>query len=200
MTNSRPHIGIFGRQNTGKSSLINLLTRQETAIVSDVPGTTTDPVKKSVEIFEIGPVVLVDTAGIDDAGELGRKRINKSLDAIKKVDCAVLLIAGNQFGQYELELIRHFGKFGIPYLILHNKSDLSKIAALTKTAIKHHSDATVIDFSAKDPGDSEKIIDALKKIIPGESQQHRTLIGDLVKPKDTVLFITPIDSEAPEGR
>ena len=200
MTNSRPHIGIFGRQNTGKSSLINLLTRQETAIVSDVPGTTTDPVKKSVEIFEIGPVVLVDTAGIDDAGELGRKRINKSLDAIKKVDCAVLLIAGNQFGQYELELIRHFGKFGIPYLILHNKSDLSKIAALTKTAIKHHSDATVIDFSAKDPGDSEKIIDALKKIIPGESQHHRTLIGDLVKPKDTVLFITPIDSEAPEGR
>lgn len=200
MTNSRPHIGIFGRQNTGKSSLINLLTGQETAIVSDVPGTTTDPVKKSVEIFEIGPVVLVDTAGIDDAGELGRKRINKSLDAIKKVDCAVLLIAGNQFGQYELDLIRHFGKFRTPYLILHNKSDLSKIATLTKIAIKHHSDATVIDFSAKDPGDSEKIIDALKKIIPGESQQHRTLIGDLVKPKDTVLFITPIDSEAPEGR
>ena len=200
MTNSRPHIGIFGRRNTGKSSLINLLTGQETAIISDIPGTTTDPVKKSVEILGIGPVVLVDTAGIDDAGELGRKRIDKSLDAIKKVDCAVLLIAGNQFGQYELELIRHFGKFGIPYLILHNKSDLSKIAALTKTAIKHHSDATVIDFSAKDPGDSEKIIDALKKIIPGESQQHRTLIGDLVKPKDTVLFITPIDSEAPEGR
>ncbi|HBQ57730.1 MAG TPA: [FeFe] hydrogenase H-cluster maturation GTPase HydF, partial [Porphyromonadaceae bacterium] len=85
MTNSRPHIGIFGRRNTGKSSLINLLTGQETAIISDIPGTTTDPVKKSVEIFEIGPVVLVDTAGIDDAGELGRKRINKSLDAIKKV-------------------------------------------------------------------------------------------------------------------
>ncbi|HBK42364.1 MAG TPA: [FeFe] hydrogenase H-cluster maturation GTPase HydF, partial [Porphyromonadaceae bacterium] len=85
MTNSRPHIGIFGRRNTGKSSLINLLTGQETAIISDIPGTTTDPVKKSVEILGIGPVVLVDTAGIDDAGELGRKRIDKSLDAIKKV-------------------------------------------------------------------------------------------------------------------
>lgn len=200
MTHSRPHIGIFGRRNTGKSSLINLLTGQETAIVSDTPGTTTDPVRKSVEIPGIGPVVLVDTAGIDDAGELGRKRIDKSLDTIKKVDCAVLLIAGNQFEEYELELIRHFGKFGIPYLILHNKSDLSKMAALTKTAIRHHSDATVIDFSAKDPGDSEKIIDALKKLIPRESRQQRTLIGDLVKPKDTVLLITPIDSEAPEKR
>ncbi len=200
MTNFRPHIGIFGRQNTGKSSLINLLTGQDTAIVSDVPGTTTDPVKKSVEIFGIGPVILVDTAGIDDAGELGRKRINKSLDAIKKVDCAVLLIAGNQFGQYELDLIRHFEKFSIPYLILHNKSDISKIAALTKTVIKHHSNAAVIDFSAKDPGDSEMIIDALRKIIPRESQQLKTLIGDLVQPKDLVLLITPIDREAPEGR
>ena len=200
MSNSRLHIGIFGRQNTGKSSLINLLTSQETAIVSDIPGTTTDPVKKSVEILGIGPVVLVDTAGIDDAGELGRKRVNKSLEAIKKVDCAVLLIAGNQFGQYELDLIRYFEKFSTPYLILHNKSDISKIAALTKTAIAHHSKATVIDFSAKDPGDSDKIIDSLKEIIPRDREQNKTLIGDLVKPKDLVLLVTPIDSEAPEGR
>ena len=99
-------IGIFGRRNTGKSSLINLLTGQDIAIVSDKPGTTTDPVSKSVEIFGIGPVVLIDTAGIDDAGELGEKRIKKSKEAIKKADCAILVIAENTFDNFELDLIK----------------------------------------------------------------------------------------------
>lgn len=194
------HIGIFGRRNSGKSTLINLLTGQETAIVSDQPGTTTDPVKKSVEIFGIGSAVLVDTAGIDDVGELGKKRIDKSLETIKKVDCAILLIAGNRFGENELDLIRRFEKFNIPYLILHNKNDISKIAAYTKTIIKQHSKATVIDFSAKKPEDAEKIIGAIKNIIPESVHQKLSLIGDLIKPKDVVLLITPIDGEAPEGR
>ena len=194
------HIGIFGRRNSGKSTLINLLTGQDIAIVSDAPGTTTDPVKKSVEIFGIGPVVLVDTAGIDDVGELGKKRIDKSLQTIKNVDCAILLTTGNQFGQYELDLIRQFEKFETPYLILHNKKDITKIASHTKTVIKRHSDAKVIDFSAKNPKDANKVINALKKIIPKTSHQNPSLIGDLIKPKDAVLLITPIDSEAPEGR
>lgn len=200
MSNSKLHIGIFGRRNSGKSTLINLLTGQETAIVSDKPGTTTDPVKKSVEVLGIGPMILVDTAGIDDVGELGKMRVNKSLQAIKNVDCAILLISGNQFGQYELDLISRLEELATPYLILHNKKDISKIGSHTKTVIKRHTKAKVIDFSAKNPKDADKLINALKKIIPENSKQQLSLIGDLVKPKDIVLLITPIDSEAPEGR
>ena len=127
------HIGIFGRRNTGKSSLINMITGQDISIVSDVPGTTTDPVKKSVEIFDIGPAILIDTAGIDDLGEIGSKKIRKSQEVIRRVDCAILLIAGNQFGDYEVKLIEQFQKNEVPYLIAHNKSDIDKIAAITKS-------------------------------------------------------------------
>ncbi|HPS85042.1 MAG TPA: 50S ribosome-binding GTPase, partial [Bacteroidales bacterium] len=120
----KPHIGIFGRRNNGKSSFINVMTGQEVAIVSEHAGTTTDPVKKSVEIFGIGPVIMVDTAGIDDTGDLGEKRIRKSLQAIATVDCAVLLIAGNRFGSHEISLINEFEKHDTPFIIVHNKSDV----------------------------------------------------------------------------
>ncbi len=200
MNNSKPHIGIFGRRNSGKSTLINLLTGQNVAIVSDTPGTTTDPVKKSVEIFGIGPAVIIDTAGIDDSGELGKKRINKSLQAIKKVDCAILLIFGNQFGEFELELIRQLNTLGTPFLIVHNKSDIDKISPHTKSFISQYTQAKIIDFSTKHPENIYILIDELKQTIPASVYQKTSLIGDLVKPKDVVLLITPIDSEAPEGR
>jgi small GTP-binding protein len=103
---SKPHIGIFGRRNNGKSSLINALTGQEIAIVSDVAGTTTDPVKKSIEIAGIGPVIVIDTAGIDDSGELGMKRVNKTRDVLKIIDMAILVLAGNQFDDTETDLIK----------------------------------------------------------------------------------------------
>ncbi|MDR0422604.1 MAG: [FeFe] hydrogenase H-cluster maturation GTPase HydF [Proteiniphilum sp.] len=194
------HIGIFGRRNTGKSSLINMLTGQDISIVSEFAGTTTDPVKKSVEIFDIGPAILIDTAGIDDLGEIGEKRIRKSQEVILRVDCAILLIAGNQFGDYEVQLIDRFGKNNVPCLIAHNKNDIDKIAAITRTAIGQHSDAEVIDFSTVNPADRERLIAALKRIIPPGALRGGSLIGDLVRPKDVVLLITPIDSEAPEGR
>ena len=120
----KPHIGIFGRRNNGKSSFINQITGQEVAIVSDTAGTTTDPVKKSVEIFGIGPVIIVDTAGVDDVGTLGKKRVNKTLGVINTIDLAVLLIANNEFGTYEEDLIEAFNKVDTPYLIFHNKSDI----------------------------------------------------------------------------
>lgn len=194
------HIGIFGRRNTGKSSLINMLTGQDISIVSNFPGTTTDPVKKSVEIFDIGPAILIDTAGIDDLGEIGEKKIQKSQEVIRKVDCAILLIAGNQFGDYEVQLIDQFKKNDVPYLFAHNKNDIDKIAAITITSIQQYSDAEIIDFSTINPGDKNRLITALKRIIPSTAFQKSSLIGDLVKPKDVVLLITPIDSEAPEGR
>ena len=104
----KPHIALYGRTNSGKSSIINKLTGQSIAIVSEQAGTTTDPVKKSIEIFGIGPVVLIDTAGIDDASELGKKRIEKTYQTLKEIDCALLVIAGNQFGAPEQQLIEQF--------------------------------------------------------------------------------------------
>ncbi len=194
------HIGIFGRRNTGKSTLINWLTGQEVSLVSSMPGTTTDPVKKSLEIPGIGAVVLIDTAGIDDLGELGSQRIRRSQEVISKVDCALLLIAGNQFGEYEVQLIAHFKELNVPYLILHNKNDIDKIATITETVIRHHSSAEIIDMHTGDDTYREVVVEALKRIIPDTKQGNNSLIGDLVKPGEVVLMITPIDSEAPEGR
>lgn len=194
------HIGIFGRRNTGKSTLINWLTGQEVSLVSSMPGTTTDPVKKSLEIPGIGSVVLIDTAGIDDLGELGSQRIRRSQEVISKVDCALLLIAGNQFGEYEVQLIAQFKELNVPYLILHNKNDIDKIATITETVIRHHSSAEIIDMHTGDDTYREVVVEALKRIIPDTKQGNNSLIGDLVKPGEVVLMITPIDSEAPEGR
>jgi len=193
-------IGIFGRRNTGKSSLINLLTGQEIAIVSDKPGTTTDPVSKSVEIFGIGPVVMIDTAGIDDAGELGEKRVMKSKEAIKKVDCAILLIADNVFDKFETDLIKQFEMFDVPYLIVHNKSDISPLNNDTFAEIRNYSSSEILDFSTLNDEKKEMLISLLKSTIPTTTYQKPSLLGDLVQPKDVVLLITPIDSEAPDGR
>ena len=193
-------IGIFGRRNSGKSSLINLLTGQDIAIVSDKPGTTTDPVSKSVEIFGIGPVVLIDTAGIDDAGELGEKRIKKSKEAIKKVDCAILVIAENTFDNFELDLIKLFDEYAVPYLIVHNKSDISPLTTETIAEIKIHSSSEILDFSTQNDKKKELLISLLKNTIPTTNYQKPSLLAGLVQPKDVVLLITPIDSEAPDGR
>ena len=194
------YIGIFGRRNSGKSSLINLLTGQDIAIVSDKPGTTTDPVSKSVEIFGIGPVILIDTAGIDDTGELGEKRIKKSKEAVKKVDCAILVIAENVFDTFEIDLIKLFDEYAVPYLIVHNKSDISSLNKDTIAEIRKYSSSEIIDFSTVNDEKKEELISLIKKTIPTTTYQKPSLLGDLVKPKDVVLLITPIDSEAPDGR
>jgi len=196
----KPHIGIFGRRNNGKSSFINLLVGQDLAIVSSQPGTTTDPVNKSVEIFGIGPAILIDTAGIDDTGELGEKRIKKTLEVIKKVDCAILLIANNQFKIYEFDLIKRFKEYDIPYLVVHNKSDIEKLNELTVHTIQSITSSEIIDFSTVESSNLDELIELIKKTIPQTAYQKPSLFGDLVKPKDVVLLITPVDSEAPDGR
>jgi [FeFe] hydrogenase H-cluster maturation GTPase HydF len=196
----KPHIGIFGRRNNGKSSFINRLTGQEVAIVSDHPGTTTDPVKKSVEIFGIGPAIIIDTAGIDDSGDLGKKRIEKTMHVIKTIDCAILIIAENTFGKYEVDLIEAFNKYEVPYLIVHNKSDISRINFQKADRIKASTGKKVIDYSATDNWKLETIIEELKKSIPESAYIKPSLFKGLIQQKDIVLLITPIDSEAPEGR
>ena len=196
----KPHIGIFGRRNNGKSSIINALAGQDIAIVSDVPGTTTDPVKKSIEINGIGPVIFIDTAGIDDSGALGKKRIEKSIEALKTIDAAVLVITANEFGESEHELINKFNEYSVPFLIIHNKSDINILDAQLEKRLKTELKADILDFSVKLNNNINEIINKLRAIIPPSAYQAKTLIGDLLTYGDTVLLITPIDIEAPEGR
>lgn len=195
----KPHIGIFGRRNNGKSSLINVLCGHDIAIVSDIPGTTTDPVKKSVEIFGIGPAIIVDTAGIDDSGELGNKRIKKTLEAIKTVDLAVLLIAGNKFDNYEEKLIAEFKRFDINFIIVHNKADIEALSSVTIDKIKKIS-ADFVEISITQNKGISELVDLLKKSMPENVYIKPSLFAGIVKPKDVVLLVTPVDSEAPEGR
>lgn len=196
----KPHIGIYGRRNNGKSTLINILAGYDIAIVSEVAGTTTDPVKKSFEITGFGPVVLVDTAGSDDRGVLGEKRIAKTLDTIKNVDLAILVITKNQFGEPEKKLIAEFKKVDLPYFIIHNKSDLEKLSNDTKAEINTLTGAEIIEFSSNQKKYPEEIISAIRLAIPESAWKSTGLIGDLLGYGDIVLLITPIDVQAPAGR
>lgn len=196
---TKPHIGIFGRRNNGKSSLINALTGQNTAIVSEVAGTTTDPVKKSLEIEGVGPAILIDTAGIDDDGDLGKKRVDKTLHTLKIIDAAILVITENLFGAPEEYIIQEFKKYDIPFFIIHNKSDIQPSNPSLKENISKKYNCKVLDYSVLKP-DNKKVAEHLHEIIPETIYQYRTLIGDLVQKGDIVLLITPVDTEAPEGR
>ena len=159
-----------------------------------------DPVKKSIEIFGVGPAIIIDTAGIDDTGELGNKRIEKSLEVLKTVDCAVLMISGNMFGEFEKELVKSFNSWDVPYIIVHNKSDLEPLNERLEQKIGEMVKTPVLDFTTIKPKNLNTIIENLRKVIPETIFQKPTLIGDLVKKGDYVLLITPIDNEAPDGR
>ncbi len=196
----KPHIGIYGRRNNGKSSLINVLANQEIAIVSDIAGTTTDPVKKSFEITGFAPVILIDTAGIDDHGELGEKRISKTLDSIKTIDLAILVITQNVFDYFEKLLIEEFEKFDTPFIIVHNKFDIEDINTKTVEEIKKYCNKEVFRFSTRNPERLHNLIELIKITIPEYSYKTPSLIGDLLSYGDIVLLITPIDIEAPAGR
>jgi [FeFe] hydrogenase H-cluster maturation GTPase HydF len=195
----KPHIGIFGRRNNGKSTLINFLAGQDIAIVSDVAGTTTDPVKKSFEITGFGPVVLIDTAGIDDTGELGKKRIVKTNQAIKTIDLAILVITRNTFGEFEKGLIEKFKKQDVPFIAVHNKEDLELLHKDVAEQLNQHAAKDVLHFSSIN-GNIEPIVKSIKKAIPESAYTTPSLLGDLLSYGDIVLLITPIDIEAPEGR
>lgn len=196
----KPHIGIFGRRNVGKSSFINAITASEVAIVSDIAGTTTDPVKKSMEIFGIGPAIIVDTAGIDDSGILGEKRIEKSLQTIKNMDCAILVLSDNMFDDFEIKLINEFNHYDIPYLIVHNKLDVSGITNEKIKQIREVTEAAIIEFSAYTGQNMELLIEAIKGTIPETAYQKSSLLGGIIGKGDIVMLITPVDSEAPDAR
>jgi len=196
----KPHIGIFGRRNNGKSSLINLLTEQNIAIVSNEAGTTTDPVKKSVEIFGVGPAVIIDTAGVDDIGDLGKLRIDKTMQQIPVIDLAILIVSANVFGNFEEELIKQFQFYDIPYIIVHNKSDIEKPTAAFIEEIKQKTKKELFVFSVTKPVNYAELVEIIKQTIPESAYVKPSLFKGIVKAKDVVLLVTPIDTEAPEGR
>ena len=193
-------IAIFGRRNVGKSSLINLLIGQNIAIVSDIPGTTTDPVRKRTEISEIGIVSLIDTAGIDDVGEIGSKRVGKSLEILKQTDFAILLISNNLFESFEVDLINQFDEYSIPYLLIHNKNDLVPLQSNTIEHIRKIYQNEVIEFSTLNEAKKDYLIKAIKELIEQNREKQIGIFDNLVKPNDLVLLITPIDESAPKGR
>lgn len=201
---SKPHIGIFGRRNNGKSSIINKLAGQEIAIVSEVAGTTTDPVKKTFELSGFGPVVLVDTAGIDDEGGLGQKRVEKSFETIKKIDLGILVITSNKIGQPEKELIEKFRYYDTPFIVMHNKSDIERLTTETAEIIKSLYSSETLEYSvmkgAHWDNAHEILLQQIKKAIPEKSYKLNSMLGDFLSYGDIVLLITPIDIEAPEGR
>ena len=197
---SKPHIGIFGRRNNGKSSLINFLADQDLAIVSDVAGTTTDPVKKSMEIQGIGPVVIIDTAGIDDEGELGFKRVSKSMNAIKTIDFALLVFTENTFGEPEKKIITELKKYDVPFLTIHNKADILLLDYDLAEELKLEYNIEPINFSTIEGYSRDELINIMREKIPKTAYLTKSLVGDIINQGDLVLLITPIDAEAPEGR
>jgi [FeFe] hydrogenase H-cluster maturation GTPase HydF len=196
----KPHIGIYGRRNSGKSSLINSLAGQDIAIVSDHAGTTTDPVKKSFEITGFGPVILIDTAGIDDSGDPGTKRVDRTIRTLEIIDLALLVVTHNSWGEYETELIRKFQDQDIPYIIVHSKSDLQIPTLEFKKIVNSATGQYPFEFSSADKRNYEELIELIRNTIPERSFNNPSLLGDLIKPGDIVILITPIDIEAPAGR
>ncbi len=196
----KPHIGIFGRRNVGKSSLINAITRQEVSIVSAEAGTTTDPVKKSIEIFGIGPAIIHDTAGVDDTGVLGKKRVEKTMNVIPIVDFAILVIADNVFGNSELDLINQFNEYDLPFILVHSKIDLYPLLQTTIDEIQKHTDAPILEFNLYNEELLNNLVNIIIEKMPENAYNSKSLFKDLIKPKDIILLVTPIDSEAPEGR
>ena len=188
----RIHIGFFGRRNAGKSSLVNKVTNQDLAVVSDTKGTTTDPVTKAMELLPLGPVVIIDTPGFDDEGELGEKRISKTRLILNKVDVAVLVVDLEEgIGETEKTLIKLFGEKGIPFVTAYNKADLK------------HEPEGLKDNEICVSAATGKNINELRELIGklgAAKQEGEPLISDLIEPGDTVILVIPIDSSAPKGR
>lgn len=188
---NRLHIGIFGRMNVGKSSLINAISGQESALVSAVAGTTTDPVRKNIELLGIGPVTLIDTAGWDDMSELGAQRVAKTREVMNQVDLAILVYA-EEFGIPEKELTDIFRSQKIPFFIVHNKADLLPVVPGKLAG------ADVVSF--KYGSDTAALLTAILNHLPEGAGSHDDIFGGFIQAGDEVVLVTPIDASAPEGR
>lgn len=195
---NRLHIGIFGKRNSGKSSLLNALTHQEISVVSDVAGTTTDPVYKAMEIHGIGPCMFIDTAGFDDEGALGEIRVEKTREALKKTDIALFLFGDSPF-QEEKEWLSTLKETGTPVIPVINKADVLENVDHLKEQIEAAFSLTPLVVSAKTGEGIPAVVQALIRNLP-EDYESKSIVGHLVQPGDTVLLVMPQDIQAPKGR
>ena len=203
---NRLHIGVYGRRNAGKSSLINFITGQDVALVSDTPGTTTDPVMKSMELLPLGPVVFIDTAGMDDFGELGELRVERTLETMKGADLALLVIPADVYESEkdistELEWLSALRKHATSVLGLLSKSELLDKSD-SESAAASLAEKTGIPFiavSSREPGDRRLLLDAIVREAPVDFERA-AIVGDLLRPGSTVMLVTPQDIQAPKGR
>lgn len=195
----RLHIGLFGRRNVGKSSLLNALTRQEVSIVSDTAGTTTDPVEKPMELLPLGPVVFIDTAGIDDVGALGAQRIERTKRVFERVDLGVIVAAAGEWGEFEEGILNELTARKVPAVVVFNKADIAQPPDATLSKLRERKIQTLRTIASK----SEGVLDlreALIRSAPEDFVNTPTIIGDLVPAGELVVLVVPIDKEAPKGR
>lgn len=198
LVSMRPHIGIFGKRNAGKSSLINALTGQNIAIVSETPGTTTDPVGRAMEILPLGPVFIVDTAGLDDSGELGEKRVKKSLEVLGRTDLIILVCAAGDFSETDRDFIESMKKKNEKVLVVFSKSDEREAGPDDEKRLEEMK-VPFISVSSKTNENIVKLRELMAKMLP-EVITSDIIIRDIVSKDDICVQVIPIDSAAPKGR
>lgn len=196
----RLHIGIFGRRNVGKSSLLNALTRQQVAIVSAVAGTTTDPVEKPMEMLPLGPVVFIDTAGIDDEGEVGSLRVEKTRRILDRTDLALVVAAGEAWGSFEEELLAEFARREVPVIVVWNKADLAGGPPTAVAEALARRGVTCVATAAACGDGIAALRGALIDAAPDDWINPPSILGGLVAAGEPVVLVIPIDQEAPKGR
>ena len=195
----KPHIGFFGRCNTGKSTLVNMLAGQNVSIVSQTKGTTTDTVKKTMELFGAGSVVLIDTAGIDDASPLGEKRVEKTMQAFNLTDVSVVVISQNIAGSYEKDLLQKSKERNIPCILVYNKNDECPVNEQTLRFMQQSKEDFLI-LSALDKADVKQLSELIAAKLNQRETETENVLQNIVKQGDTVVMVTPIDTSAPKGR
>ena len=196
----RLHIGIFGKTNVGKSSFLNRITNQDVSIVSEIAGTTTDVVEKSMELLPIGPVTFLDTAGVDDFSDLGQERIEKTLKIFNRTDVAVIICDYNGIDHFEKDLIEKFNELEIPFIIVVNKTDIQRVNDETLKELNSICPHILITSTKTDDNLIHRFKEILIRLLPEDFVNSPKIAGDLVPEKSTVVLVTPIDKQAPKGR
>jgi len=195
----RLHIGIFGRRNVGKSSLLNAMTRQNVSIVSEVAGTTTDPVEKPMELLPVGPVLFIDTAGIDDVGALGEMRVARTRQVFDRTDVGIVVVGAGDWGEFEEGILAHLQARKIPAVVVFNKVDLAKPPAKLTARLKNQKTPVVETVASRGEGVLD-LREALIRVAPEDFINAPAIVGDLVPAGELVVLVVPIDLEAPKGR